>query len=232
MSRSATVAYVAALTDHVVRPVTFVAVDFPSGVARLCTTPYPFPWGGYTWGGFGDLLSIDTIEEDAALSAPLARVGLSGLDTDLVTQALTENYRNRAMQIWHGVADSDGDIIADPVLAWEGMVDTCVAEFADTASITLTGTHYLDLVFRTRGGRYNNADQQARYPGDKFFEFLERMQTATIVWGYHLDANRNNPLRDAALNGYVTNGGTDVGTRGYGTPASAGGRDQALRGYR
>ena len=86
---------------------------------------------------------------------------------------------------------------------------------------------------RARGGRYNDGDQQARFPGDKYFEFLEEMQFTPLVWGYWLAKVDGTP-RDSGTTGYVQtgNGSTDSGTRGYTSPGvSQIARDAGTRGY-
>jgi hypothetical protein len=35
----------------------------------------------------------------------------------------------------------------------------------------------------SRNSRYTDADQQARHPGDKFFEFVSQMAEKEIFWG-------------------------------------------------
>lgn len=238
MSRTLTAEMLAAYAAETLRPIVFVAADFPSGITRLTSAPYDITWDGYTWTGRGQLLSIDEIEESETLSARGVRIALSGIPPALVSLAFDEHYQGRDLTIWQGLLDAGHQVIADPYSPWAGRMDVMSIELGEAATITLTGAHRLADMDRPRGGRCNDADQQSRYPGDKFFEFLESMQNAQLVWGFPTVtspppgyvsndssgvgySNRNTgPSRDVSLNGYSQSAGStgrdrSSGTRGY-----------------
>ncbi len=233
MSRTLTSAMLTAIADGVVRPHKLVVADFPSGVARFTTAPYSVPWDGHTYTGLGHLLSVDTIEEREQLSAYGARLSLSAVPTDLVATAMGEHYQGRDLAIYQALFDEDHQIIADPMLPWSGFMDTMTIEIGEkVATVTLTGVHRLHDMDRARGGRYNDGDQQSRFAGDRYFEFLEEMQNTDLQWGMWRAPVDSRP-RDSGTTGYIQNGGgSDSGTRGY----TSGGsnqiaRDAGTRGY-
>lgn len=233
MSRSLTSAMLTAIADGVVRPHKLVVADFASGVTRFTTAPYDVIWDGDTYTGLGHLLSVDTIEEREQLSTYGARLSLSAVPTDIVATAMTEHYQGRALAIYQALFDEDHQIIEDPMLPWSGFMDTMSIELgASAATVTLTGVHRLHDMDRARGGRYNDGDQQARFAGDRYFEFLEEMQNTNLHWGYWRAIPDSRP-RDIGTLGYTnTGGGADSGTRGY----TSGGsnqiaRDAGTRGY-
>jgi hypothetical protein len=229
----------AAAAAGTVRPVVFVEADFSGGVTRLCTWSHDLVWGGYTWTGRGDLLSIDAVEETESINARGVRVALSGIRPDLVALAFAEHYQGRELTLWQGLLDDDYAVIDAPFVLWAGSMDVMSIEIGDSATLTLTGAHRMADVDTPRGGRFNDADQQGRYAGDKFFEYLESMQNATIVWGFPMATSVTPPTGygDVGTRGYTgpTNNtpAQDVGTRGWSTPTATGGggNDVGTRGY-
>lgn len=233
MSRTLTSAMLDAKGELVVRPVMLLEADFSSGMVYMTPEAHSLPWDGHTYTGLGQMLSVDRFEEREELSAAGVRVALSAVPSALVTQAREEHYQGRDLTIRFGLCDEDHQIIEDPCVIWAGYMDTMAIQFGPrTSTITLTGVHRLHDMDRARGGRYNDGDHQARYTGDKYFEFLEELQNADLVWGYWKAPVDSTP-RDGATSGYVnTGGGSDAGTRGYITSGAAQrARDSATRGY-
>ena len=180
-------------------------------------------------------VDLDHFERAVDRLAPGANENRRGA---LVSLAFDEHYQGRDLTIWQGLLDAGHQVIADPYSPWAGRMDVMSIELGEAATITLTGAHRLADMDRPRGGRCNDADQQSRYPGDKFFEFLESMQNAQLVWGFPTVltpppgyvsndssgvgySNRNTgPSRDVSLNGYSQSAGStgrdrSSGTRGY-----------------
>jgi hypothetical protein len=233
MSRTLSAGMLAAIAEGVVRPHMLVEADFPSGMTRFTTAPYSVTWDGNIYTGLGHLLSVDTIEEREQLSAYGVRLALSAVPSDLVATAMGEHYQGRSLAIYQALFDDDHQIIADPLLPWSGFMDVMTIELAErTATVTLTGVHRLHDMDRPRGGRYNDGDQQSRYAGDLYFQFLEELQNSDLMWGYWLAKVDSRP-RDSGTSGYVQtgNGNNDAGTRGYTSPGvSQIARDSGTRG--
>lgn len=56
-------------------------------------------------------------------------------------------------------------------------------EVGDTATITLSAESRMVTWDRPRTRRYNNEDQQSRYPGDRGFEYVAQMVEKSLIWG-------------------------------------------------
>lgn len=235
MSRTLTADMLTAIADGIVRPHKLLEADFDGGMTYFTTAPYDIAWDGNTYLGKGEFLSVDRIEEREQLSAYGLRLSLSGIPSSLVTEAMGAQFQGRSLIVRQALFDAAHQVVADPMIAWSGFMDTMSVELtSEAATITLTATHRLHDMDRPRGGRYNDGDQQARFAGDKYFEFLEELQFTPLVWGYWLAKVDGTP-RDSGTTGYVQTGGNganDAGTRGYITPgASQIARDAGTRGY-
>ena len=234
MSRTLSADMLTAIADGIVRPHKLLEADFDAGMTYFTTAPYDIAWDGHTYVGKGEFLSVDRIEEREQLSAYGLRLSLSGIPSSLVSEAMAAQFQGRSLVVRQALFDEDHQVVADPMIAWSGFMDTMNIELTDTAAtITLPATHRLHDMDRARGGRYNDGDQQARFPGDKYFEFLEEMQFTPLVWGYWLAKVDGTP-RDSGTTGYVQtgNGNNDSGTRGYTSPGvSQIARDAGTRGY-
>jgi hypothetical protein len=81
--------------------------------------------------------------------------------------------------------DDDLAIVADPILIFEGRMDSPVIdENPDDGSCTVTvsaSNAWVDFE-RLSGRHTNHEEQQIFFPGDKGFEFVSAV-TSEITWG-------------------------------------------------
>ncbi len=173
-----------ALAAENATPVLFTELDFASGFLRMHTGVGTMTVEGNSYTGVGTLGQVETIEESAELQAYGLRLGLSGVPNTLVGTALTEDYQGRAVRVFVGVLNASHALIASPVLVFAGRMDNMQITLGpETASISLNAENRLIDWDRPRVRRYNNADQQAEYTGDRGFEFVEQMVNKTLFWG-------------------------------------------------
>lgn len=173
-----------ALAAENVTPILFVELDFLSGFMRVHSGVGPLTAEGNTYTGVGTLGQVETIEESTELQAYGLRLGLSGIPNTLIGTALNENYQGRAVRVLVGVLNASHALIASPVVVFAGRMDNMQITLGpETASISLNAENRLIDWDRPRVRRYNNADQQAEYPGDLGFEFVEQMVNKTLFWG-------------------------------------------------
>ena len=161
----------------------FIQLEFASGVVRVCNASYDFQWNGFTWVGAGNVGSIQPIEEGAELQMYGVAMQLSGIPSSLVANALNQSYRGRNAFIYVAPLDSNYNVIADPVIAFSGRMDTMQIEVSKTATITLSAESRLTDWERARVRRYNNEDQQQVYAGDLGFQYVPQMVEKQLVWG-------------------------------------------------
>lgn len=182
--RTLTTAVSDALASENVIPVLFVEMDFASGFLRVHSAVGTYVVEGNNYTGVGTLGQVETIEESTELQAYGLRLGLAGIPNTLIGTALTENYQGRAVRVLVGALDANHVLLASPALVFAGRMDNMQITLGpETASISLNAENRLIDWDRARIRRYNNVDQQAEYPGDFGFEFVEQMVNKTIFWG-------------------------------------------------
>lgn len=165
------------------RACAFVQLEFTSGTQRYTTLPYDTSWNGNTWIGVGRLAEISEIRESEALVATGVQITLSGLPASLVSLALAENVQGRTCTIWFAALGADSAVLDTPPVEFKGKVDTVPIQLDDgTARIVVNVESVLADFARPKVRRFTDADQQAVYPGDRFFEFVPQMVEKEIIW--------------------------------------------------
>lgn len=182
--RTLTPAVVAALTAANATPILAAELDFASGFLRVHTGTGTLTIAGNAYTGIGTLGQVDTVEESTELQAYGLKLSLSGIPNTLIGTALTEHYQGRACRVYVGALDAQHVLIADPVLVFAGRMDNMqIVLGTESATITLNAENRLVDWDRVRIRRYNDADQQAEYPGDLGFAFTPQMVNETFFWG-------------------------------------------------
>ncbi len=166
-----------------ISPILMADFDFVSGHFRVHTGAGPILYAGSTFIGIGDFGKISALEENAMIQASGLSLTLSGIDPDHLSIALSEHYQGRALVVYIGLLDVDLQLIDDPLVLWQGRMDTMSVTLGISATITVTAENVLADWDRPRVRRYNNDDQQALYPGDKGLEFVEQSVQKEILWG-------------------------------------------------
>ena len=184
MSRTLTTAMSNALVADVVRPIYLVRMVFDSSDLNVWSGMGDLSYGGETYTGLGDLLSISEIKETADVQATGMNVSLAGVKSSLVTIAKDHEYQGRPLTVRLGAFDSSGDLVADPVIIFSGFMDTMtIAEAGQYSSITIAVENKLIAFERSKVRRYTAEDQKIDHPTDKGFEFVTAIVEKEIIWG-------------------------------------------------
>lgn len=182
MDRHIDASTVSAVVASHVPYVYFVQMEFSSAL-RVCSAGYDMDWNGATWLGLGSLGSIEPIQEQASLEAIGVRLTLTGVPTDLISITLGEQYQGKACQIWFAPLSADLRLVSQPVRLFSGRMDTMDTEVGETSTITVSAESRMVAWDKPRARRYNNEDQQSRFPGDRGFEFVAQMVEKSLIWG-------------------------------------------------
>jgi hypothetical protein len=171
----------AAATAPVVAPVILCDLDPSSGAFRVWTGLGNLNWAGLTFTGIGDLGAMSEVEETLELRAVRLTLSLSPVPQDVIDIALSEqSFRLRKAQLWFAMLDAEGAFVADPFPLWAGLMDTMEVVDGPEPRIVLTCESRLVDLERAEVRRYTDPDQQAEYPGDRFFEYVPSLQDAEI----------------------------------------------------
>ena len=188
MSRTLTSGMLGVTTAEIVRPAYFVRMVFDSGespnVLNIWNGIGDLAYGGNTYTGTGDLLSISQITETADIQASGINVSLAGVKSSLIVIAKDHDYQGRPLTVSLGAFDASGSLIADPVIVFSGFMDTMtIAESGQYSTISIAVENKLISFERSKVRRYTAEDQKIDHPTDKGFEFVTAIVQKEIIWG-------------------------------------------------
>lgn len=192
MSRTVPAALLTALSQPEVQPFYAVEALFDdTGDTRWDESGYAAEnairlWTGYgektiasnTYTGSGNVMSISGFEEVADLAAKNITITLNGVDSSLVSLALSEPYQRRLCRVYFGTDDTTA------IEVFTGFMNTMsIEDSGETSTITLTVESKLVALERASNRRYTHENHVARHSGDTFFSYVADMQDKDIVWG-------------------------------------------------
>lgn len=183
MSRGLSAPNVTASAALHVRPIYFVELVFDTGTVRVHNGVGTFTWGGNSWLGIGSLGEVGPIEESLALSPFSLSLSLTAFDPVLTADAISEELYGRASRIYSGLLDDNGQLVADPHQRWGGTMDHVTVRLGGDDRIELVCENGFKFLDRANGALFTDEDQQRRYAGDLFFEFLDQMIDLRVQWG-------------------------------------------------
>jgi len=168
-------------TSPVAAPVVLVELDFASGPFRAWTGLGQLNWAGKAFEGVGSIGAVGEVEETVELRAVRLTLALSPVPQEVIDIALAErSFRLRPARLWGALLDAEGAFVADPFPLWAGLMDTMEVTDGAEPRVALTCESRLVDLERAEVRRYTDADQQAEYPGDRFFEYVPALQEAEI----------------------------------------------------
>ena len=197
MSRTLTSGMLGVTTADVVRPAYFVRMVFDSGespnVLNLWSGVGDLAYGGNTYTGVGDLLSISAVAESSDMSATGINVSITGIKSSFIVIAKDHEYQGRPLSVSLGAFDANGALIADPLIVFSGFMDTMkIAESGSTSTISISVENKLIAFERSRVRRYTAEDQKIDHPTDKGFEFVTAIVEKEIIWGRSTGSSQGN----------------------------------------
>jgi len=213
MSRTLSSGMLGVTMADVVRPVYFVKMVFDSSDRSspllLWSGLGNLAFGGETYTGVGDLLSIGEITETSDISATGINVALSGLQRAFIAIAIGYKYQGRPLTVFLGAFNDQGALIADPIIVFSGFMDTMtISEGAETSSISINVENKLVAFERSRVRRYTAEDQKIDYPNDKGFEFVTSIVEKEIIWGRPTGSSQGGSSGSSGNRGGAGNNGT------------------------
>lgn len=188
MSRGLDAGTIAAISSPLVRPAIFLYGRFTDGDVYVWSGAGNFSWNGQTWVGLGTpggecLGAISTISEDSALQAQGMSITLSGIDSTMLTHALTAVQQGAPVKVWINLFDDAMGVIGS-VFAYQGLMDQpTIDEGGDKCSITIAVENRLSDLQRAQGRRWTDQEQRSRYPTDDGFKFANTIINFYATWG-------------------------------------------------
>lgn len=180
MTRTIPAAIATALQQKVVQPFFAVEMLFDSGSLRIWSGIGNRTIAGNSYTGAGNLISLESIEESADLSAKTANMKISGLESAIIAYALGEPYQNRTARIYFGCVD----VASVEVEIFSGFMNTMeIEDGGETANIKLSIDSKMIELEKISGLRYTQQSLQSQYAGDTFFNWTTGLADREIVWG-------------------------------------------------
>ena len=164
----------------------FVDLDFSSGHLRLhdgigtIVDDFASPTVSYL--GVGKFGGIDgAVMDSTDVIAKPIKLSLTGVDSAVISSAMTEDYQGRAVVIYLGFVNG-GALVSSLQSVWEGRMDYLGIELSEgTGTISVNCEHRLRR--EPRIARYTDEDQQTAHSGDTFFHLLPHIQGFKSQWG-------------------------------------------------
>lgn len=163
--------------------VPLVEFYFDSGLLLLTMGPWDITTPTGTYVHAGPLLYIKQPTEQIGSSQGL-EIGMSGLDTSVITLATTEPYMGRTVRLLKAYLDPNSNAVIDSPKAWfiGRMRSMTITEDNTMASVAVQAEHYEVELTRAAPLRYTDADQQRLHPGDRGCEWAASTANTTIIW--------------------------------------------------
>jgi hypothetical protein len=167
----------------------FFAVEmfFDSGTVRLWSGIGTKTINGNSFLGTGDLLGISETRESGDMTAHELTFSLDGLDSGILTAALTEQYQGRRAKVLWGITTGN-----DAVEIFAGFMDIMtINDNTDRSQISLTIESKLLILERPQERRYTQSSHLKRIQidslpssNDSFFNWTVSLGNNRIVpWG-------------------------------------------------
>lgn len=177
------------LSDKHVTLVYLIKFEFASGTVYYTNWTQAIEWDGHVWIATGITPQVDSMAESSNLQSNDLNITLSPISIDTISRSLGDvsEYRGAPCSVYLAVLDDTFQLIGQAKLRWYGYVDTLqISTNVEDNGVSGTvnfrcenGTHGLS---RIKGYRLNNAQQQVRVPGDKGFEYIEKLIAEPITW--------------------------------------------------
>ena len=160
-----------------------VQLSFDSGVIRLWNGTEDLTLDSNTYTGAGDLLSVSAVDDDSELSSKGLALSLSGMNSDIVDLALSENYQNRQVTVHMGFLSGNNEVASSFIMFRGRIMNMSIADGPSNNTISVECENRLVDFDKPSQLRYTKASQQNLFSGDKGLDFVQALQEAEINWG-------------------------------------------------
>ena len=186
MARTVGSSFLTQLSSSRTRP--FYAVEFfYTQNLRIWTGYGELNTLGQTFIGLGNLISISHIEETSQTKANGIRIVASGLNGDVLAQAINGTQQGVLVKLHFGVLETTSNaqaVVDTPYEIFSGFVDTVtIEEGADSSAIAFNIESKLIALEKPLDFRYTDQDQKHFFPDDKGLEFVDDLQDKEVAWG-------------------------------------------------
>lgn len=142
--------------------------------------------GGFTWKGYGDLVSIQDVQIPQGMVAAKTTFLLSGVSPDIIREARDAEklVKGRRAILYRQHFNEDWTPLDNPIPVNLMVMDqlTFAADGPEKRSITLSCETPFVTRKRPRYSYLTDTDQKARFPGDRGLEFVPELVSKSVIW--------------------------------------------------
>lgn len=172
------------LTSNNVRCDFLVKMEFKSETVYVWNGDYPLTVNGITYKPLHGIAQISGLGQNAGTDSAQISFSVTGIpdqapDFLALTLAETPEANQQLVTVYMQFFDDEWQPVGNPLAIWWGYMqpprisrDTQNGSDGQTQSITMTAENAFYNRSRPPRGRYTDRDQQQRYPGDTFFQFV------------------------------------------------------------
>lgn len=186
MTATTNAGFDSAAAAAVVGALYLVQMDFAGGTLYYTNWPHDVVVGAQTYTGLGTLGAVSPIRESEDGGSQTVDLELSQVNVSMLALALgnVANYQDRAVRIYLALTDSAFVISGDPVRRFSGYMDVVsVKRDGESAKIMMRCTSGgADVRKSPAALRMNDAQHQAKFPGERFFEFAPDLIAVPRRW--------------------------------------------------
>lgn len=178
----------ARLVGSTVRIGLFVSFFFASKTMRVWSGSSRTRIDGEIWEPLGVLGSISGLDTPRDGSSEPVVFKLSGVDAGVIALAVGERSEvpGKPVSVSMRIFDNTWQPVGSMLPVWHGIMQRLKVDRSDgdnpERSVSVEAEGVWDSRSRQSAGRYNDVDQNYRFPGDKFFRFVSRQQSRPQVW--------------------------------------------------
>jgi hypothetical protein len=182
---------ITALKASTVRLAMLVELQFASETMRLWNGAGTATIDGADWRGVGGFGSIDGLEQVREPVSSKVTMRLSGVSPEVLALAARSNddVRGRPAYVWTHLMDGDWQPVGARIPLFWGTMQRINIERSEASEFSggdrvcaLEVENPFAARARPSAGRFTDADQKARFPGDKFCRFVPLQRSQVIVW--------------------------------------------------
>lgn len=194
---------------NIIQPYIAAYMDFSgSAPVRLWTGTQSASFtdisGSGNYLGIGTLGNITSIAETTEVAAKNIDLTLSGIPTEYVSLALTNNYRGRDVVVYL-ILYNTAMTSYEQLTLFRGKMDQLIInEASDSSTISVKCESRLIELNRPSDVRYTDEAQKQLYPTDKGLEFVASMADKSIYWGTSAPSSVGNGAGDGTGDGEQT----------------------------
>lgn len=166
------------------RPIVALArIDHPDGMVWVWTGIGTLQYDGQQWQGLGILGTVMPLSASMETVITDFELRLAGVPAE-ATELLNANVRGRPAEIWLATLDKHMDVVPDPVLVGNGVMDFQTLEVSDDGDcvIAITIIGGLWTLDQALNQAWTTEEQIKIYPGDTGLDYIPSLVNKTVNW--------------------------------------------------